>query len=139
MMRHPVQRAGLPTPSGLRGGPINLDYNATTPVDPRVIEAMRPYLTTHFGNPSSSHHYAEQPRRALASARQQVARLIGAAPDELVFTGNGSEADSLAIHGTISAHRPLTAVHPVRRARASDLRERRPRLIALARDRARRG
>jgi len=89
-----------------------------------VIEAMRPYLTTHFGNPSSSHHYAEQPRRALASARQQVARLIGAAPDELVFTGNGSEADSLAIHGTISAHRPLTAVHPVRRARASDLRER---------------
>jgi len=50
---------------GLQGGTIYLDYNATTPVDPRVIEAMLPYLTTHFGNPSSGHRYAEQPRRAV--------------------------------------------------------------------------
>ena len=56
--------ADLPAHAGLEGGPIYLDYNATTPVDPRVIEAMLPYLTTYFGNPSSSHHYAEQPRRA---------------------------------------------------------------------------
>jgi cysteine desulfurase len=105
MTGHAVQRADLPTPAGLQGGPIYLDYNATTPVDPRVVEAMLPYLTTHFGNPSSSHHYAEQPRRALAAARQQVARLIGAAPDEIVFTGSGSEADALAIHGTVAAHR----------------------------------
>jgi cysteine desulfurase len=105
MMGHPAPRADLPAPAGLRGGPIYLDYNATTPVDPRVIEAMLPYLTTHFGNPSSGHHYAEQPRSALATARQQVARLIGAAPDEIIFTGSGSEADALAIHGTVVAHR----------------------------------
>jgi len=99
-----VPRADLPTPAGLADGPIYLDYNATTPVDPRVIEAMLPYLTTHFGNPSSGHHYAEQPRRALATARRQVACLIGAAPEEIVFTGSGSEADSLAIHGAVAAH-----------------------------------
>jgi cysteine desulfurase len=56
MTGHAVRRAGLPTPVGLRGGPIYLDYNATTPADPRVVEAMLPYLTTHFGNPSSGHH-----------------------------------------------------------------------------------
>ena len=105
MMGHAVRRADLPTLVGLQGGTIYLDYNASTPVDPRVIEAMLPYLTTHFGNPSSGHHYAEQPRRALATARQQVARLIGAAPEEIVFTGSGSEADTLAIHGSVVAHR----------------------------------
>jgi len=104
-MGHAVRRADLPTLVGLQGGTIYLDYNASTPVDPRVIEAMLPYLTTHFGNPSSGHHYAEQPRRALATARQQVARLIGAAPEEIVFTGSGSEADTLAIHGSVVAHR----------------------------------
>jgi cysteine desulfurase len=97
--------ADVPAPAGLQGGPVYLDYNATTPVDPRVVEAMLPYLTTHFGNPSSGHHYAEQPRRALAAARQQVAGLIGAASDEIVFTGSGSEADTLAIHGSVMAHR----------------------------------
>ena len=105
--------ADLPAHAGLEGGPIYLDYNATTPVDPRVIEAMLPYLTTHFGNPSSSHHYAEQPRRALATARQQVASLIGAAPEEIVFTGSGSEADALAIHGTVMAHRRPSSVQVI--------------------------
>jgi cysteine desulfurase len=88
MTGHPARRADLPTPAGLRGGPIYLGHNATTPVDPRVIEAMLPCLTTHFGNPSSGHRYAEQPRCALATARQQVARLIGAALEEIVFTGS---------------------------------------------------
>jgi cysteine desulfurase len=97
--------ADLLAPAALQGGPIYMDYNATTPVDPRVVEAMLPYLTTHFGNPSSGHTYAEQPRRALAAARKQVARLIGAAPDEIFFTGSGSEGDSLAIQGVILAHR----------------------------------
>ena len=53
MTGHLARLAGLPTPAGLRDGPIYLDYNATTPADPRVVEAMLPYLTTHFGNPSS--------------------------------------------------------------------------------------
>src|SRR5215813_4209717 len=105
--------ADLPTPASLQGGPIYLDYNATTPVDPRVVESMLPYLTTHFGNPSSSHHYAEQPRRALATARRQVAGLIGAAADEIVFSGSGSEADTLAIHGTVMAHRRPSEVQVI--------------------------
>jgi cysteine desulfurase len=116
MTGHAVRRADLPTPAGLRGGPIYLDYNATTPADPRVIEAILPYLTIYFGNPSSGHHYAEQPRRALATARQQVAGLIGAAPDEIVFTGSGSEADTLAIHGTVLAHRKPSDVQVITQA-----------------------
>jgi hypothetical protein len=87
---------------GLADGPIYLDYNATTPVDPRVAEAALPYLTTHFGNPSSGHADAEQPRRALAEARQQLADLIGAQPAEMVFTAGGSEADNLAIRGAVN-------------------------------------
>jgi selenocysteine lyase/cysteine desulfurase len=77
---------------GLAGGPIYLDYNATTPVDPRAAEAALPYLATHFGNPSSAHNYAAQPQRAVAGAREAVAALIGAAPGEIVFTAGGSEA-----------------------------------------------
>ncbi|MEV2268506.1 cysteine desulfurase family protein [Nonomuraea africana] len=84
---------------GLAGGPIYLDYNATTPVDPRALDAALPYLTTHFGNPSSSHHYAERPRQAVARAREQLAALLAARPQEIVFTGGGSEADTLAIRG----------------------------------------
>lgn len=113
MTGHAARRADLPTPAGLEGGPIYLDYNATTPVDPRVIEAMLPYLTIHFGNPSSGHCYAQQPRRALATARQQVARLIGASADEIVFTGSGSEADTMAIHGTVMAHRKPSNVEVI--------------------------
>lgn len=90
-------------PDGLRDGPVYLDYNSTTPVDPRVTEAMLPYLTTHFGNPSSGHAYGERPRRALAAARGQVAGLIGAAAEEIVFTGAGSEADVLAVFGAVLA------------------------------------
>ena len=116
MTGHLARLAGLPTPAGLRDGPIYLDYNATTPADPRVVEAMLPYLTTHFGNPSSGHRHAGQPRRALATARQQVARLIGAAADEIVFTGSGSEADTLAIHGTVMAHRRPAEVQVITRA-----------------------
>jgi pimeloyl-ACP methyl ester carboxylesterase len=91
------------THPGLVGGPIYLDYNATTPVDPRVAEAALPYLTHHFGNPSSGHRYADQPRAALAAARTQVANLICAEPDNVVFTGSGTEADALAIQGAVHA------------------------------------
>ncbi len=76
-----------------------LDYNATTPVDPRVAEAMGPYLVEHFGNPSSAHHYGEHPRRALVAAREQVANLIGAQAGNIVFTASGSEANLLAWRG----------------------------------------
>jgi len=85
--------------------PIYLDYNATTPVDPRVLEAMLPYLREHFGNPSSSHEYGVQARAGVEQARAQVAVLLGCAPDEIVFTGGGSEADNLAIKGVAEAYR----------------------------------
>jgi cysteine desulfurase len=88
---------------GLVNGPIYLDYNATTPVDPAVVRAALPYLETEFGNPSSSHAYAEQPRAAVTRARSQLAQLLGAQPQEIVFTGGGSEADTLAVRGAALA------------------------------------
>ncbi len=99
-----VERATVIHP-GLAPDLVYFDYNATTPVDPRVVEAMLPYLTTHFGNPSSAHAYAAAPKNALDAARTSVAELIGAVPDELVFTGSGSEADALAIRGAVLAAR----------------------------------
>jgi cysteine desulfurase len=93
------------THPGLRDWPIYLDYNATTPVDPSVVEAMLPYLTTHFGNPSSAHRYGQETHKAVKMAREQVAQLLGAAPDEIVFTSGGSESDNLALRGAMLAHR----------------------------------
>jgi cysteine desulfurase len=87
----------------LDGSPLYLDYNATTPVDPRVAEAMRPYLADWFGNPSSGHAYGVEPQRALSRARGRVATLVGAEAEEIVFTGSGSEADNLAIRGAVLA------------------------------------
>ncbi|WP_432945730.1 cysteine desulfurase family protein [Kribbella sp. CA-253562] len=88
---------------GLTDGPIYLDYNATTPVDPRVVDAMLPHLITGFGNPSSSYSYGTDAKEGLATARTQVATLIGARPDEIVFTGSGSEANLLALRGVVLA------------------------------------
>ena len=90
---------------GLRDGPIYLDYNATTPVDPIVVEAMLPYLSTHFGNPSSTHRYGHVTRQAIESARKQVAQLLGCTSGEIIFTAGGSESDNLAIRGVALARR----------------------------------
>ena len=79
--------------------PIYLDYNATTPPDPEVAEAMLPYLTTHFGNPSSSHAYGAQARAAVEAARRQVAALLGARAEEIVFTSGGTEGNNTVILG----------------------------------------
>ena len=83
--------------------PIYLDYNASTPVDPAVAAAMRPLLEEAFGNPSSGHWASTPAKAALERARGQVAALIGAAPEEIVFTSGGSEANNLAIKGTFFA------------------------------------
>lgn len=85
--------------------PIYLDYQATTPIDTRVLEAMLPYLTSEFGNPSSSHAYGRAARTAIEHTRDQVAALIGAQPAEIVFTSCGTEANHLALTGAAHAQR----------------------------------
>jgi cysteine desulfurase len=82
---------------------IYLDHNATTPLAPGVLEAITRYLTTDFGNPSSGHVFGSPPREGVAAARQQVAELVGTQAERIVFTGCGSEANALAITGSVAS------------------------------------
>ncbi len=79
--------------------PVYLDYNATTPIHPEVVEAMMPYLTEHFGNPSSSHSFGIEAKKAVEKARRQVADLLSCQPDEIIFTSGGTESNNYAIKG----------------------------------------
>jgi cysteine desulfurase len=83
--------------------PIYLDHNATTPLLPQVVEAMLPFLTTEFGNPSSSHPLGKRAREAVEAARAHVAQLLGCDADEILFTSGGTEANNLAIRGVAEA------------------------------------
>lgn len=85
--------------------PIYLDYNATTPVDPQVAEAMRPFIDEHFGNPSSGHAYGVIAKEAVERARQQVADLLGCQPGEIIFTSGGTESNNYAIKGAAFAYK----------------------------------
>ncbi|MGO9379539.1 MAG: cysteine desulfurase family protein [Dissulfurispiraceae bacterium] len=85
--------------------PVYLDYNATTPHDPEVITAMRPYLEEHFGNPSSSHYYGLKTKEAVEEARAHVAYLLGCKPEEVIFTSGGTESNNHAIKGIAAAYR----------------------------------
>jgi Cysteine sulfinate desulfinase/cysteine desulfurase and related enzymes len=85
--------------------PIYLDYNATTPVDPEVADAIEPWLRQHWGNPSSSHPEGRRARDAVERARAEVAALLEASPDEILFTGCATEANNLAIRGVARALR----------------------------------
>jgi cysteine desulfurase len=85
--------------------PIYLDYNGTTPLDPEVIEAMRPFWETEFGNPSSSHWYGIRPKQAVEAARRQVAGLLGCLAEEILFTSGGTESNNHAICGMARALR----------------------------------
>jgi len=90
---------------------IYLDHNATTPVDPRVLDAMLPLLRDDFGNASSLHHFGQRARAALEDARAEVAALVGASAAEVVFTGSGTEADNLALRGlALASAEPRRAV-----------------------------
>lgn len=81
--------------------PIYFDHSATTPVDPRVIEAMLPYWTEHYGNPSSSHAHGRAAQFGLSQARRKIATLLGAQSNEILFTGCGSESNNLALRGAM--------------------------------------
>jgi cysteine desulfurase NifS len=85
--------------------PIYLDYNATTPIDPRVAEAMMPFITEHFGNPSSSHVFGVVAKKAVEKARGQIAEMLHCGPEEVIFTSGGSESNNYAIKGAAYAHR----------------------------------
>ncbi|HUE98575.1 MAG TPA: cysteine desulfurase family protein [Anaerolineales bacterium] len=87
---------------------IYLDYSATTPVDPRVVDAMTPYFSASFGNPSSVHRYGQVAEAAVDSARETVASVLNCKPEEIIFTSCGSESDNLAIRGAAYALREKT-------------------------------
>ena len=92
---------------------VYLDYAATTPVHPRVIDAMKPYFSEQFGNPSSVHRYGQQAEAALDSAREVVASMLNCRPDEIVFTSCGSESDNLALRGAALALREKSGANRI--------------------------
>src|SRR5215470_15579504 len=92
---------------------IYLDNNATTPLLPAVWEAMRPYLTDVYGNPASSHHAGRRARQALEDTRDRTAALLGAHPDEVIFTSGATEANNLAVFGLAGAPPGHLLVSPV--------------------------
>lgn len=83
---------------------VYMDHSATTPIDPRVVEAMLPYLTGKFGNASSVHTFGQEARAGVDQARREVASLIGARENEIVFTSGGTEANNLALRGIVETH-----------------------------------
>ncbi len=106
--------------------PVYLDHNATTPLDPRVLEGMLPYLREQYGNASSRHEYGRAARRAVDEARQRVAFAVGAHPTEVVFASGGSEANNLFLKGAAASLKPGTVAvsaieHPCVREPAKQL------------------
>jgi cysteine desulfurase len=97
---------------------IYLDYSATTPVDSRVVDAMTPYFSASFGNPSSVHRFGQIAEAAIDSARETVARVLNCKPDEIIFTSCGSESDNLAIRGAAYAMREKTGAQWILASRA---------------------
>src|SRR5437868_10841596 len=87
-----------------------LDNNATTAIDPTVLEAMRPFLEKYFANPSSGYRFAAQVRDAIEQAREQVAALLGCEPGEIVFTSCGTESNNTAFHSALET-RPRSEEH----------------------------
>ncbi len=92
-------------PDGRASARVYLDHAATTPLDPRVLEAMLPYLQQHWGNPSSLYAEAQEARKGLDGARRTVAGILGCKPQEIIFTSGGSESDNLALRGVAYAGR----------------------------------
>src|SRR5690606_34237425 len=87
-----------------KGNISYLDYNSTTPVDPRVLEAMLPFLKDNFANPSSTHHFGQSINEKIKQARAQIADFINAEPNELIFTSGATEAINMAIKGVTGSY-----------------------------------
>src|SRR5690242_7857750 len=86
--------------------PIYMDNHATTPIDPRVLEAMTPYLTSEFGNAASKHHpFGWNSEKAVEKSREAIARLIGASPKEVIFTSGATESNNIALKGAADMYR----------------------------------
>ena len=101
-----MNNTSLLTPDASPGRPVYLDNAATTPVDPRVVDAMLPYLRAHFGNPASgTHAFGQTASRAVERAREQVAALLNADPTEIAWTSGATESNNLAIKGAAHAKR----------------------------------
>src|SRR5215467_428480 len=100
-MSSSVPSSSLPA-SASKPSRVYLDHNATTPVEPQVLEAMLPFFAGEYGNASSIHTFGQKARAAVETAREQVAALIGARPQEIVFTSGGTEADNHAIFGMVN-------------------------------------
>ena len=96
--------------------PVNFDHNATTPVDPRVLDAMLPYFREQYGNPSSGHSTGQQARNAVARAREQVAALVNAHPSQVIFTSGGTEANNLALKGIAAKRSGSIAISAIEHA-----------------------
>lgn len=97
---------------------IYLDYAATTPVDPRVLDAMLPYFNDQFGNPSSVHRYGQRAEAAVETARETIAEVLGCRADMILFTSCGSESDNLALRGAALARREKTGANWILTSRA---------------------
>lgn len=97
---------------------IYLDYAATTPLDTRVFDAMLPYFTETFGNPSSTHRYGQKAEAAVETARETIADILNCRPDEVIFTSCGSESDNLALRGAALARRRQSGANRILTARA---------------------
>jgi cysteine desulfurase len=97
---------------------VYLDYSATTPVDSRVVQAMTPYFTDSFGNPSSVHRYGQAAEAAVEAAREMVAAVLNCRPDEIIFTSCGSESDNLALRGAAYGMREKTGARWILASRA---------------------
>jgi cysteine desulfurase len=100
---------------------IYLDYNATTPLLPEVVDAMIPYLREHFGNPSSGHLFGKKAKDAVEQARAQVAKILGAQEDEIFFTSGGTEANNLAIRGIVDSQAASSPSNPKKKIITSNI------------------
>jgi len=90
---------------------IYFDHNATTPVLPKVVEAMMPFFREEWGNPSSSYRFGSRLKKVIETAREQVAELVGAHPPEIIFTSGGTESDNTALHAMLRSITRTLASH----------------------------